>query len=467
MPKTDPHKAPAAPRILIENSEYWLSNMGDLAMLQVTIDRLRERWPDARIGVLTNTPALLRAYFPDAEPITPRGSRAWSDAGAGARLCEVAGPRVVGPAAIGWVTAKAWIPQKMKSLRRKSRKALAMLGMTPSPGALTPVSPPGNDRAVGPASGRMAHNTVAAARSASLVLVLGGGYLTDADPTQAHRVLDLLEHAHDLGTIAVLVGQGLGPIEDPALMARAAVVLPHVDFIGLREGRRGPELLARAGVPHDRIEVTGDDAIELSYSVRRDDLGSDIGVCLRVADYSPVSSYVRKTVGTVLRLVANELGAGLTPVIIAEYRSQDRRSTLPLIRGFAPVAKPPRRFARPAEVAKEVGRCRVMVTGAYHAAVFALAQGIPVVALTTSEYYDDKFLGLAEMFPGGLELIRLDGAGLSERLGAAIRSAWREAPAARSALRASALSQISASRSGLERVMDLVETKPRRGELAR
>ena len=35
-------------RILVENSEYWLRNNGDLAMLTVTLDRIHKRWPQTR-----------------------------------------------------------------------------------------------------------------------------------------------------------------------------------------------------------------------------------------------------------------------------------------------------------------------------------------------------------------------------------------------------------------------------------
>jgi polysaccharide pyruvyl transferase WcaK-like protein len=97
-----------------------------------------------------------------------------------------------------------------------------------------------------------------------------------------------------------------------------------------------------------------------------------------------------------------------------------------------------------------------MVTGAYHAAVFALSQGIPVVALTSSEYYDDKFLGLGDMFGTGLELVHLDGDDLAEQLGGAIRSAWKAAPEMRPALLASAERQIATSRQAFDRVCSLV-----------
>ena len=113
----------------------------------------------------------------------------------------------------------------------------------------------------------------------------------------------------------------------------------------------------------------------------------------------------------------------------------------------------------PAEVARRVGRCRVLVTGAYHLAVFALSQGIPVVALTSSAYYDDKFLGLGEMFGQGLTLIRLDDPDLEPALTAAIDQAWRVAPGVREPLRDRARLQIEASRAAFDRVAGLTQAR--------
>jgi polysaccharide pyruvyl transferase WcaK-like protein len=446
-----------APRILIENSEYWLSNVGDLAMMEVTIRRLRERWPQARIGVLTNTPHLLRAYFPQAVPVQPRGREPWPEAGVLARFVARTGPRCVGPFQIGWVTAKAWLPQKVAGLRRKLRKLVALSGLRTRPERVEPAA-----SRLRPAAEPMSErpNTLAAARTSSIVLALGGGYLTDADQVQSHRVLELLETARSLGIPTAMLGQGLGPIDDPDLVSRTSMVLPGVDYIGLREGRRGPDLLARAGVPLAGFEVTGDDAIELSYAERREALGTDIGVCLRVAGYSPVSRQVRRSLPTALHVIGRELGAGLLPLFIAEYRSQDRRSTLPLINGYEAARPPLHRFARPGQVAAQVGACRVVLTGAYHAAVFSLAQGIPVVALSSSQYYDDKFLGLSDMFGEGLQLLRLDDGDLNMKVPTAIRAAWDLAPQARARLLTRAEEQIAESKRGLERVLDLVDAPP-------
>lgn len=449
-----------APRILIESSEYWLRNTGDLAMFEVTVGRLRRLLPHARIGVLTDTAPLLHAYFPDAEAITYGGSGAWSGPGRAGRLAARLGPRVVGPPALAWLRTRVWLPQQIRVLPRRARKLVALSrgqvswaelrARTAVDGQQPETEAPTRDRTLSP-------NVAAAVDGADLVLALGGGYLTDMDFYQSHRVLNLLEYAHERGLPTALTGQGLGPIDAESLTRRVGEVLPAVDFISLRESRRGPAILERAGVPADRVMVTGDDAIELSFDVQSPALGGAIGICVRVAGYSAVPNATLAAIRRALHGVAREHRAPLAPLFIAEFRSQDRRSTLPLVRGYESVIAPPPRYARPHDVAARVSQCRVLVTGAYHLAVFALAQGIPVVALTSSRYYDHKFDGLADMFGTGLESVSLEPENLESRLDTAIRSAWDQAPRSRRPLLASAASQIAASQQALKRIAQLVE----------
>jgi polysaccharide pyruvyl transferase WcaK-like protein len=162
-------------------------------------------------------------------------------------------------------------------------------------------------------------------------------------------------------------------------------------------------------------------------------------------------------VGAVVRSQAARHAARLVPLIIAEYRSEDRRSTLPLVAGAKDVLPPLPRYVHPTEVARRVARCRVVVTGAYHLAVFALSQGIPVVALSSSRYYDDKFLGLEGMFGTGLVVVRLEDPALAGALAEAIDESWEKAPEVRDQLRARARDQIAAGREAFARVFDLVD----------
>ena len=120
-PQQYPTEATRPLRILVENSEYWLRNNGDLAMLTVTLDRMHQRWPDARIAVLTDSPCLLRAYFPRAEGISVFDKDPWAPPTRLERLAGHLGPRVVGPVAL----ARLRLRVRRKQLPDRLRPAAA------------------------------------------------------------------------------------------------------------------------------------------------------------------------------------------------------------------------------------------------------------------------------------------------------------------------------------------------------
>lgn len=434
-------------RVVVQNGEHWMRNIGDLAMLSVTLRRMREHWPYASLHVMTSAPALLRAYHRGVQPISDgRMPRFLAEplAAAGSRL----GLGVAGSASMGSLRAREQLLGTVRQLLRRSA----------APATTEPVesdveADSGPDISARPA-------VAAVLRNASLILAIGGGYMNDIDPWQFHRTLDLLNHGVQHGVPTAMVGQGLGPLTEPSLLARAAKVLPGVDLIALREDRVGPDILARLGVPGDRVVVTGDDAIELAYAIRQDTPGTGLGICLRVAGYSPVALQAQAAVGRAIRAVAGGFTARLVPLVISEQRGEDRRSTLPLVAEYLDVAPVQGRFVTPEEVARRVGRCRVVVTGAYHLAVFALSQGIPVVGLSSSRYYDDKLQGLDAMFGGqGLQVVGLDDPDLEERVASAARAAWERAPEVRAPLLERASTQIELSKKGFERVFSLVDER--------
>ncbi len=112
----------------------------------------------------------------------------------------------------------------------------------------------------------------------------------------------------------------------------------------------------------------------------------------------------------------------------------------------------------PQSVIRRIGECRVVVTGSYHGAVFALAQGIPVVALVKSDYYANKMLGVQQQFGVGCEVVRLDDQALPERVEGAIDRAWADAERVRAPLLASARDQIGRSREAYARLREMVAT---------
>jgi hypothetical protein len=69
-------------------------------MPAVTLQRIKERWPRARIGVLTDAPLLLHGYFPKAEAITVGGRSRWAAPTRAERLAARAGANVIEPPAL-------------------------------------------------------------------------------------------------------------------------------------------------------------------------------------------------------------------------------------------------------------------------------------------------------------------------------------------------------------------------------
>lgn len=87
-------------RILIENGGYRITNMGDLAMLQIAVSRLKDLWPEALIEVFTSRPDLLTKFCPEVRPVVgpnfsipfssllPRIERLMPNSAARQHLCE-------------------------------------------------------------------------------------------------------------------------------------------------------------------------------------------------------------------------------------------------------------------------------------------------------------------------------------------------------------------------------------------
>ncbi|MFN9838367.1 MAG: polysaccharide pyruvyl transferase family protein, partial [Pseudanabaena sp.] len=60
-------------KILIDQSGYPLLNIGDLAMLQVAIQRMYALWSNCSIQVFTTSPEKLAKYCPNTKPLLPNG----------------------------------------------------------------------------------------------------------------------------------------------------------------------------------------------------------------------------------------------------------------------------------------------------------------------------------------------------------------------------------------------------------
>jgi len=393
----------SAPRILIDPGSHHLLNLGDVAMLQVCVDRLRALWPGAEMRVLTAAPELLAQHCPGVTPVDATGRYGLFETRPAAR-----GPR------------------------RLARARLALAARR-RPAAVA----------------AYAHELL----TADLLALSGRGGLTDAFPDESREVLDELELARAIGLPTALLGQGVGPLDDVALRERAARVLPSVGLFTLREGLRGPAILASAGVHAANVVVTGDDAVELAGG----GAGSPkppprLGVNARVAPYAGIDTEDITALARIAARAAERHGAKLQPIAISAHPAEDDR------KAFADLVEPgePPAPTTPRGVVDAIGGCRAVVVGSYHAAVFALAQGVPAVGLAASPYYADKLHGLRDQFGEGCRVIDLGGPDALDAIEPALDDLWRRADELAVDLRAAAERQAIRGRDAYARLETLL-----------
>ena len=426
-------------RIVVDSCAYTCRNVGDLAMLTVAVNRLRELWPAASIQVITSAPQIVRAHCGDVGTVPLSGRRLVLQDRLLGRVDKLLPARI----AARWDRAE----------RRLRLRNPALVGLSL--------------RLKRTVTGRGFNDAAAflsAVDRADLCVVSGAGVLTDAFLENALGVLATLEMAAERGIPTAMFGQGIGPIVGAELRSRAADVLPRVGLIAVRERLSSVGLLESLGVSPERIVVTGDDAIEMAMPGGGNDAalagvpGRRIGVNMRVAPYADVTPEHLGIVRDALREASQVHAAELVPLPIAHRDRMDVATLQELLAdmpgddvdGGASLDTPQR-------VIRRVSDCRIVVAGSYHAGVFALAQGIPVVALAGSRYYLDKMRGLADQFGQGCEVVPLEPASrLASRLTDAMNSAWENADLLRPSLLARAAAQVASGRAAYERVATMV-----------
>jgi len=238
-------------------------------------------------------------------------------------------------------------------------------------------------------------------------------------------VLSLLSLAQRLGKPTAMFGQGIGPISQRALRLQAGAVLPKLNVIGLREDRIGRDLVLSLGMSAGAVVVTGDDALELMDGAPVA-TGRALGVCMRVAGYAGVESVTAAAVGDLVIEAAVAFRAPIVGLPVSRYAASADIAALRALRhcGQNRADIVVKDITTPKDLILAAASCRAIVTGSYHAAVFALAQGVPAVCLTKSSYYEAKFGGLQALFPSACFVVPLDAADSAARLSAMVRQAW-------------------------------------------
>ena len=410
--------------ILIEPSDYALRNSGDTAMLEVAITRLSALFPDASINVLSDVPGSFPRWAPHVQPIAATGRHAY--------IAQMMRGRAEG---------------KQPIVRRgRAGRWLQRLAGAPA----------------GPRSNEIQAFIDTVSR-ADLVIATGMGGITDAFPEYTFGLLSTFQLAIRYGAVTGMMGQGIGPLADADLVAHAKEILPKVDLIALREERAGKPLLCALGVSADRIVTTGDDAIEMAYERRAGKIGYGLGINLRAAPYAGVDGPIVARVREAVQHAARRLGVPVLPVPISRVQGEADHVTIrELLAGHDGTPDGGASIDTPRKAIDQITMCRTVVTGSYHAGVFALAVGVPVIGLAQSQYYIDKFRGLAHQFGVGCDVILLNTPDAESAIVAAIERGWHSAEAVRPKLLAAAARQVESGRDAYRSLYNLVLTRRRR-----
>ena len=404
-------------RIRVENNSRHHLNVGDVAMLQVAVNRLREVFPEAQVTVPSPVPDRLSALCPDVRVLDAGRTPGFS-------------PSIL-PLSLPFV----WRLQKHVGSRldypltafRPPWRMLAQLFRTASPGQRTAIG-----------------DYLDELDSADLVVGPGGGYFND-EFADLDTFMPLLL-ASGTGKPVGMVGQGLGPVADRALIRLGRTLFPRLSFLGLREGRASLKVADTMGADPSRTFVTGDDALELGYNGCKETLGSKIGFNFRLADYSKTTREEAETVRDAVSIFSTRRNAAVVPVPISRQPWEDDLESFhklfPADTVGSGIASIP---VTPAASIALVSDCRVVVTSSYHAGVFALSQGIPVLAVAKSQYYVDKFQGLGDQFGRGVRIVSVNNSDTAV-LVASIEELWHSAPGMRAELLTAALAHIEKGR---------------------
>jgi hypothetical protein len=244
------------------------------------------------------------------------------------------------------------------------------------------------------------------------------------------------------------------------LRALAAKVLPQVDFIALREEVLGRPILRELGVPLDRVMTTGDDAIETAYNLRGDRLNWGLGLNARSSDYSDVDSSLLVSLRPDIRNAVVRHGTSIIPVPISTREDETDIDAIRTMAGNENIPAPfDRSNASPELVISQIKQCRLVVTGSYHAGVFAAALGVPVIGLAKSAYYMAKFRGLEAQFGSGCRTLALNRPEDVGTLSPTIDLLWENADALREELLSRAADQVLSIGRAYDRVGSDVEAR--------
>jgi len=437
-------------RILFDQSVHDHKNRGNNSLLEVTRDRFRKFWPHARFDVISISPYFCKVFLNDVHPVSPVNFIEYK--GRFSLIFKVI-------PTLFWrlvFEARELVKGKDMSEFTSNEVNKVLDGITNEMHHQPKIETLMVDSHE---SEREIKNIYPGIAQYDLYVPTGGGYLCDSDKRFLFPLFDRLEAAQSKGILTVMVGQGIGPLDDLELRKRAGEILPKLDYLLIREEKLTRPLLDSLGMSSDKILMTGDDAIEPAYLARKDNLGTGIGLSLRVAGYTDFNRGHINAIRPIIFKAAKKYKAKLVSAPI-DANDADKEYLAELMQGYSQTSSSWKKFESTSAIINRISECRIMITGTFHGAVFAISQGIPVIGLANSIEYWNKLSGLAMEFGvDGCQILMLDDMNLDDNLLKAIDFAWSSAERLRPQLLDEAKRQIDMGYDAYRKIFSLVESR--------
>ncbi|WCO68429.1 polysaccharide pyruvyl transferase family protein [Iamia majanohamensis] len=233
-------------------------------------------------------------------------------------------------------------------------------------------------------------------------LLLGGGSLVSewSHGLVAPRAL-LAAALRRAAVPYALSGQGIGPLDDAADRSLVAGLLAGAVAVACRDADSATLARALPGVDPTRVVVTGDDALGLApEGGDGPDRRPSLVVTVRSAPYVGGEEHhgAARAWARAADALAAERGWDVVGLALNRQDPEPEIATLADVRATTPLQ------ARwhlvecstdPRLLVAEVARAEAVAAQSFHAALLALAAGVPAVLAATTPYYRAKARGLA------------------------------------------------------------------------
>lgn len=407
-------------QILVDCCNYFLdnNNNGDRAVYKVLATRLLHFWPQAKISWITLDPSLIQQTIPKVFPLTLEQRHHWQLFDS---TQELKASDILNPVSNSW----------RQSFPNNAQRAL--IDIVPDVNIF-----------------------INKFLEADLIIALGGGAFSDHFADHARGLLDTLEGGLVFEKPIALLSAGFETISNQSLIEKCKRVLPQLQLITCREPIIGTKILSSLNVSDERVYITGDEAVELAYKLHSEQFGQAIGVNLRQSTYSEIDDKPIRFIRTVLHEFGHRYGAPLFGVPISIFGPSDVESINKIISGYDGIVDSGEKLNSPELVIRQIGKCRIVITGSYHSAVFALSQGIPVVAIARSLHYQAKFAGLAAQFRTGCIIVNPEDENFIKILQDAVDETWKNAISQKEPLLEMARLQIDQGWKAAQRLFEIV-----------